>query len=180
MKSFTLLSIPVATASPSSRGRGLKCPHLFGDKVAHMSPSSRGRGLKSCFFIRQNIADYVALFTRAWIEIFISFATPLRILSPSLRGRGLKYAGTMQERLTSGSPSLRGRGLKFRIPSSEIYIVTVALFARAWIEIMSLEKATDLTVVALFARAWIEILFDLQGFSLGLVALFARAWIEMN
>ena len=32
----------------------------------------------------------------------------------------------------------------------------VALFTRAWIEIMSLEKATDLTVVALFTRAWIE------------------------
>ena len=34
----------------------------------------------------------------------------------------------------------------------------VALFTRAWIEIMSLEKATDLTVVALFTRAWIEIM----------------------
>ena len=102
------------------------CVALFTRAWIEMSTSLRGQG-----------RTYVALFTRAWIEIFISFATPLRILSPSLRGRGLKYAGTMQERLTSGSPSLRGRGLKFRIPSSEIYIVTVALFARAWIEIIS-------------------------------------------
>ena len=38
-----------------------------------------------------------------------------------------------------------------------MWSVAVALFTRAWIEIMSLEKATDLTVVALFTRAWIEI-----------------------
>ena len=57
-------------------------------------------------------------------------------MSPSLRGRGLKYCETQP--LTSGAE--------------------VALFTRAWIEIMSLEKATDLTVVALFTRAWIEII----------------------
>ena len=35
-------------------------------------------------------------------------------------------------------------------------------------------------VVALFTRAWIEILADLFGAKLMLVALFTRAWIEIT
>ena len=55
----------------------------------------------------------------------------------------------------------------------------VALFTRAWIEMMSLEKATDLTVVALFTRAWIEIMTNAQKEAQKYVALFTRAWIEI-
>ena len=36
-------------------------------------------------------------------------------------------------------------------------IISVALFARAWIEISLLSKTIKQTSVALFARAWIEI-----------------------
>ena len=38
-----------------------------------MSPSLRGRGLKFLLISAEQVAVYVALFTRAWIEI--AFAT---------------------------------------------------------------------------------------------------------
>ncbi len=55
----------------------------------------------------------------------------------------------------------------------------VALFARAWIEMVkSYDQVKEITV-ALFARAWIEIAtYSLYNVSVS-VALFARAWIEM-
>ena len=36
-------------------------------------------------------------------------------------------------------------------------VILVALFARAWIEILQIQKQFTLRAVALFARAWIEI-----------------------
>ena len=54
----------------------------------------------------------VALFTRAWIEIFLSVPASAVIASPSLRGRGLKYAAMEAFNAGLASPSLRGRGLK--------------------------------------------------------------------
>ena len=100
------------------------------------------------------------------------------------------------------SPSLRGRGLKSLLGLSRLANVTVALFARAWIEIDKHNRHTRNGFVALFARAWIEIhtpTYDrctrrkspsLRGRGLKStvkvgdtikinVALFARAWIEM-
>ena len=55
--------------SPSSRGRGLKLPRKTGGKWRIVSPSSRGRGLKSNRAYRGRQSNFVALFTRAWIEI---------------------------------------------------------------------------------------------------------------
>ena len=56
----------------------------------------------------------------------------------------------------------------------------VALFARAWIE-MILKTLQPLNAyVALFARAWIEMFFSLSDFLKCQVALFARAWIEIR
>ena len=56
----------------------------------------------------------------------------------------------------------------------------VALFARAWIEMVkSYDQVKEITV-ALFARAWIEIFYFHYNLWLLKVALFARAWIEIR
>ena len=79
---------------------------------------------------------YVALFTRAWIEMY-----PYKIIiicfikSPSSRGRGLKYE------------------YRKMVEKDE----WVALFTRAWIEIFALYYIHPAAFVALFTRAWIEI-----------------------
>ena len=54
------------------------------------------------------------------------------------------------------SPSLRGRGLKLILTLCAIINVSVALFARAWIEISAKKQLECMYSVALFARAWIE------------------------
>ena len=99
--------------SPSSRGRGLK---LFPSCVlnsAKRSPSSRGRGLKCVDGRLCLIRCYVALFTRAWIEIRC-FLLAYRSASVAL------FTRAWIEILT------------IRYVASSI---TVALFTRAWIEI---------------------------------------------
>ena len=78
------------------------------------------------------------------------------------------------------SPSSRGRGLKLTAYLHQPLKYHVALFTRAWIEIVKLSARYSRTLVALFTRAWIEI------FNLGImflptvVALFTRAWIEIE
>ena len=78
-----------------------------------------------------------------------------------------------------GSPSLRGRGLKLRQILSGRYVRHVALFTRAWIEILWLLDFLNKLFVALFTRAWIEILSLLYCAFVKTVALFTRAWIEI-
>ena len=101
------------TVSPSSRGRGLKFtlpkPYIY----TLGSPSSRGRGLKCPIQLRHFQRRNVALFTRAWIEIFSRLSALGS--SPSSRGRGLKYD---KDKDPTGEPK-------------------VALFTRAWIEILT-------------------------------------------
>ena len=56
------------------------------------------------------------------------------------------------------SPSLRGRGLKFTVHKSGWLVIDdVALFTRAWIEIIEKYSSRCVGNVALFTRAWIEI-----------------------
>ena len=104
------------------------------------------------------ILPRVALFARAWIEIGV-ILSPIasEALSPSLRGRGLKFDKVYKAHKAVRSPSLRGRGLK-SITTPHIFpLILVALFARAWIEIAGTACKTIKNTVALFARAWIEI-----------------------
>ena len=104
------------------------------------------------------LSTFVALFTRAWIEIQNPFRDVTCNRSPSSRGRGLKYY--------------------FRI-IIKIYS-SVALFTRAWIEIHKSRVGWLLYCVALFTRAWIE-MDNLALLSFGwFVALFTRAWIEIR
>ena len=56
----------------------------------------------------------------------------------------------------------------------------VALFTRAWIEILRQKKPVGKLLVALFTRAWIEIKLVLVAVAVNLVALFTRAWIEIQ
>ena len=55
----------------------------------------------------------------------------------------------------------------------------VALFTRAWIEMLEIENVKRVKAVALFTRAWIEINFQPERTPFALVALFTRAWIEI-
>ena len=77
------------------------------------------------------------------------------------------------------SLSLRERGLKFPRYSVAGWLETVALLARAWIEILLPFVCLRNTQVALLARAWIEMCKLVFQFFLDVVALLARAWIEM-
>ena len=56
----------------------------------------------------------------------------------------------------------------------------VALFMRAWIEIISECFNLKTYSVALFMRAWIEIDGGAKFVKICFVALFMRAWIEIN
>ena len=56
----------------------------------------------------------------------------------------------------------------------------VALFTRAWIEIMKPYNIPQIIRVALFTRAWIEISRHWERLQAAFVALFTRAWIEMS
>ena len=131
-----------------------------------MSPSLRGRGLK----------------------LTIGMALIIIIPSPSLRGRGLKYVDTQNGLILFWSPSLRGRGLKW-LPYALNVLDRVALFTRAWIEIVKPKAVCQALrspslrgrglkfdylieigvkrIVALFTRAWIEIIFPDKSINAG-------------
>ena len=145
--------------SPSLRGRGLKWYSRRSEWRHTRSPSLRGRGLKSRIPPTILLRPSVALFTRAWIEMSRLALTTRQVTSPSLRGRGLKctyriccLTADMSPSLRGrglkfgaliitavvgwASPSLRGRGLKYIVQANLDIMGTVALFTRAWIEMM--------------------------------------------
>ena len=78
------------------------------------------------------------------------------------------------------SPSSRGRGLKYKSWQKFFEQERVALFTRAWIEILPVLRLFLLLFVALFTRAWIEILIYALSAIFHNVALFTRAWIEIT
>ena len=99
----------------------------------------------------------VALFTRAWIEISYISGKFASQSSPSLRGRGLKYFNISFLSRSSMSPSLRGRGLKYK--PRENFSVPLG---RPLYEGVDWNKLSRKVIkwpchVALFTRAWIEI-----------------------
>ena len=144
------------------------------------SPSSRGRGLKFSERGEHCSRRYVALFTRAWIEIPVPLLGLQRQQSPSSRGRGLKYIICCSGHGNSWSPSSRGRGLKSQLmPSNKLKIRSPSSRGRGlkysllWTyksrvnsspssRGRGLKSACPLDNpmrydVALFTRAWIEI-----------------------
>ena len=98
------------------------------------SPSSRGRGLKCGKRVGEGTWKYVALFTRAWIEIESTVHT-LPLFSVALFTRAW---------------------IEITYRSTLIHTPRVALFTRAWIEMLRLRCSSCRQAVALFTRAWIE------------------------
>ena len=107
----------------------------FSSSQSSRSPSSRGRGLK-CFLLPYlENKGLVALFTRAWIEIFIpKFYIFFFVVALFTRA-----------------------WIEIRDIELEEALKRVALFTRAWIEIVAEFYKNKKYLVALFTRAWIEI-----------------------
>ena len=78
----------------------------------------------------------VASFAEAWIEITVSDATAIAVMSPPSRRRGLKFFFLFDCLCFCGSPPSRRRGLKFFCFSLFSSFFLVASFAEAWIEIV--------------------------------------------
>ena len=123
----------------------------------------------------------VALFTRAWIEISAEKnKLDKTVCRPLHEGVDWNDINDIQYKNTVESPSSRGRGLKWRIVGESLAMNTVALFTRAWIEIIKFGNKYRRNSVALFTRAWIEINSRTYSTCIFAVALFTRAWIEIK
>ena len=108
----------------------------------------------------------VALFTRAWIEIWKQhFIVRVPKSRPLHEGVDWNHVEQMEFIMTKTSPSSRGRGLKWCHLLWRSKRLFVALFTRAWIEIDSEYHQKMTNDVALFTRAWIEIKHILTNFA---------------
>ena len=78
--------------SPSLRGRGLKCPHLFGDEVAHIRrPLYEGVDWNQTGVVTYKFGACRPLYEGVdWNQTGV-VTYKFVALSPSLRGRGLKW-----------------------------------------------------------------------------------------
>ena len=113
LKFFAKINRLTQSSSPSSRGRGLKyLPKTSITRYA-WSPSSRGRGLKCQNIYYIYLLNYVALFTRAWIE---------------MRGKTTNL-------ILWGVALFTRAWIEIICLISVLLILMVALFTRAWIEI---------------------------------------------
>ena len=70
--------------------------------------------------------------------------------------------------------------MKFSEKIEKLEKLIVALFTRAWIEMLSFALTLHKNSVALFTRAWIEIACVCAYVEKCYVALFTRAWIEIS
>ena len=136
----------------------IEITHNSGQDTVKASPSSRGRGLKCKSPQGRSSLQTVALFTRAWIEIIASSALSVAACVALFTRAWIEIdqACTISG-VSPTSPSSRGRGLKFFSFPSQVQFLLVALFTRAWIEIYRCADIITVTSVALFTRAWIEI-----------------------
>ena len=110
--------------------------------TASKSPSLRGRGLKSHTLSMLTVNMTVALFTRAWIEMY----------------RRREIVSAMRVALFTRAWIEIDCFLSFAHSG-----IIVALFTRAWIEIRGMRITTNFHSVALFTRAWIEMGACLAG-----------------
>ena len=87
--------------------------------------------------IAKILINAVALFTRAWIEIaVILMLIALCSGRPLYEGVDWNWFTGYINVFTSWSPSLRGRGLKYLPHYLFCFLRPVALFTRAWIEML--------------------------------------------
>ena len=135
---FHVLCVALCTLwSPSLRGRGLKYTCCKNNPSRMKSPSLRGRGLKCNFLVRIPGDKDVALFTRAWSEIFYEIDSIILTVVALFTRAWIEMASQKPSLTDSRSPSSRGRGLKFDMIDFDWDLNWVALFTRAWIEIRS-------------------------------------------
>ena len=143
--------------SPSSRGRGLKsklCGKLC--DVINVALFTRAWiEINKKWILVRRIC--VALFTRAWIEILTENQTLPDPESPSSRGRGLKSMTEYGEEDIKLSPSSRGRGLKYNITAKEHHVIESPSSRGRGLKCMFRLVLLSIPHVALFTRAWIEI-----------------------
>ena len=122
------------------------------------SPSSRGRGLKSPNLSDTLPSPYVALFTRAWIEIY-SYKSKLYQTYVALFTRAWIEISTNCAQTRSDRVALFTRAW---IEIERVFICAYQQNCRPlhegvdWNQVLLLSKRLDLKV-ALFTRAWIEI-----------------------
>ena len=167
-----------------------------------LSPSSRGRGLKYTVEPVFFFLPCVALFTRAWIEIFFRFSFNSscsvalftrawieiksrwwywRWCSVALFTRAWIEIRLLSVLLVSivWSPSSRGRGLKLRLIVPVRHRDASPSSRGRGLKLLIFRYIAKCTNVALFTRAWIEISKKPSEKKNPLVALFTRAWIEI-
>ena len=83
-------------------------------------------------------AFYVALFTRAWIEMATKSFMPLLQMVALFTRAWIEMDDMTFLKKDYKSPSSRGRGLKWEHVWQANIMFAVALFTRAWIEIVRL------------------------------------------
>ena len=132
------------------------------------------------FLLLSDQFQHVALFTRAWIEIsFVKLRRLVDFRRPLYEGVDWNTFFKIFSQ-NKKSPSLRGRGLKWLHQR----LVPPCIRSRPLYEgvdwNLTLPSPLHRGHVALFTRAWIEIERDRKILKLRLVALFTRAWIEIN
>ena len=79
----------------------------------------------------------------------------------------------------SGSPPSRRRGLKSPLPPKPSVPVTVASFAEAWIEIVTVRDSFVKRTSPPSRRRGLKLFPDSQRGAMQVVASFAEAWIEI-
>ena len=143
----------------------------------------------------------VALFTRAWIEIFHIVTNAVLKLSPSLRGRGLKFSILSQTPCLNCRPLYEGvdwnacrfdligcrrcrplyEGVDWNrnILGKHIDRERSPSLRGRGLKSFGVEVNLQTDKVALFTRAWIEMKLTYGKIIKNTVALFTRAWIEM-
>ena len=121
-------------------------------------PLREGVGRNHSQYFSQVSLSRVALYARAWVEI-VDYGTH----NPTSMGRPLREGVGRNPNLLGSSAAIPSRPLREGVGRNEYAIepyyneLTVALYARAWVEMCLKIKPANQNLVALYARAWVEI-----------------------
>ena len=78
------------------------------------------------------------------------------------------------------SRSLRPRGLKSGMPTDDVFVPFVEVFATSWIEIGLKMWPMRTILVEVFATSWIEMSIGMEVPPRDAVEVFATSWIEIH
>ena len=100
----------------------------------------------------------VSLFVRLWVEMYNFIESYKKVeMSASSWGCELKYRWNDHISILFPSASSWGCELKYQPNKSWEYILTVSLFVRLWVEILTIMRMLQQRTVSLFVRLWVEI-----------------------